>query len=98
MIMFTAASAAVVYTSFGSISWDYGLALACVGFGVTLAGQLAMHRLMKTLKRRSVIVFAMAAMLVLSAAAVGAQAFYAVFEAARGHTLGLWGHICHVPA
>ena len=40
MIIFTAASASVVFLSFGGIPFDYAITMFCAGFLITLMGQV----------------------------------------------------------
>lgn len=52
MIMFTAASACVVYSRFGQLLVDYAIAMIIIGFCVTLGSQLLTFILIKLLGRR----------------------------------------------
>lgn len=64
MIMFTAGSACLVYSRFGTILYDYAAVLVVLGFLVTLCSQLLTFMLIKLLGRRSIIVFMMVALMV----------------------------------
>ena len=68
MILFTSASASVVYVSFG-VPLDYGAALAAVGAAATAAGLTLVARV--AAGRRSAVVVAMAGLLAASAVATG---------------------------
>lgn len=82
MILFTAASAAIVYFNFGNIPQDYGISLFTVGFVVTLLGQALTHTLMRALGRRSIIIFAMVVLLVAADVLMYVRTGFAVAEAA----------------
>lgn len=98
MIIFTSSAAALTYVHLGrgELPPDYAAALLALGFAVTLAGQACSLALVRALGRRSVIVFAMAALLVMatSAAAVSAAAALA---AARPRGLMVYGSVCPAP-
>ena len=95
MIMFTAGSAAVVYINFGGVVTDYAIALLLVGFFVTLLGQLCTIKLVKALGRRSIIIFAMSALMLLATVAAGYQSVVAVGTArSEGSGMWNWGSIC----
>ncbi|KAK9829540.1 hypothetical protein WJX72_006389 [[Myrmecia] bisecta] len=97
MILFTAASASAVFISFGGIRLDYGVAVFVIGFVVTLAGQFVCHWLMQKLGRRSIIIFAMTALMALSLIAICYEAYLAVSSAVRHHQILSHGHICVRP-
>lgn len=94
MILFTSAAAAIVYLHFGGLPTDYAAALLCLGFCCGISGQLACNRLVRMLQRRSVIVFAMAALMVLATAAGSWQAATAVRGAAADGSMWHWGSVC----
>jgi uncharacterized membrane protein YfcA len=64
MILFTSASACLVFVRFGHILYDYAGVLVVLGFFVTLCSQLLTFLLIKLLGRRSIIVFSMVALMV----------------------------------
>ncbi|BDA43515.1 probable sulfite exporter TauE/SafE family protein 3 [Coccomyxa sp. Obi] len=94
MIMFTAASASVVYLSFGGIPFDYGLATFLVGLIFTLIGQVACYWLMKALNRRSIIVIAMALLMLISMGIIYYEAVISTISAVQDHRLWDFGTIC----
>jgi hypothetical protein len=94
MIMFTAGSAAVVYLNFGGVVVDYAQALLALGFCVTLLGQLVAATLVRVLARRSIIVFTMAALMLLATLAAAGQMAVATADAARHPPMWRWGAIC----
>ncbi|EIE22493.1 hypothetical protein COCSUDRAFT_47913 [Coccomyxa subellipsoidea C-169] len=94
MIMFTAASASVVYLSFGGIPFDYGLATFLVGLIFTMVGQVTCYWLMKALDRRSVVVIAMALLMVISMVIIYYEAVVSTIAAVQDHRLLDFGTIC----
>lgn len=94
MIMFTAGSAAVVYLNFGGVVVDYAQALLLLGFVVTLAGQLVATHLVRVLKRRSVIVFAMGLLMLLASVAAVYQMGLSTAAAWQTPPMWRWGSIC----
>lgn len=94
MILFTAASASVIYLTFGGLSWDYAGAVFVLGLVVTLAGQGVCYWLMDRLQRRSIIIFSMAGLLTLSSVVIYWEAVTAVMQAINTHTLLSFGSIC----
>eukprot|EP00891_Asterochloris_glomerata_P002973 jgi/Astpho2/2973/Aster-x0136 len=94
MILFTAASASVIYLTFGGLSWDYAGAVFVLGLIVTLAGQGVCYWLMDRLQRRSIIIFSMAGLLTLSSVVIYWEAVTAVMQAINTHTLLSFGSIC----
>lgn len=96
MILFTAGAAALVYANFGTgaLPLDYGAALLALGFTVTLAGQASSLALVRALRRRSVIVFAMAALMVLATCAGMVSAAAALSAVRGGGGWWGWGALC----
>lgn len=95
MIMFTAGSAAVVYSNFGGVVTDYAVALLLLGFVVTLLGQLCTMKLVKALGRRSVIIFAMSLLMLLATGAASYQTYVAVDAvSSEGQRWWNWGSVC----
>jgi uncharacterized membrane protein YfcA len=95
MILFTGASAAVVYLAFGLLPLDYGAPLFLLGMVFNTAGQRATNKLVRAFGRRSIIVLLMAALMTLSAAAALAHAAAQWQRAAHGDASGWkWGDIC----
>lgn len=94
MIMFTAGSAAIVYVNFGGVVRDYAQALLLLGFVVTLAGQLVSTHLVKVLKRRSIIVFAMGLLMLLASVAAIYQMGLSTATAYQHPPMWKWGSIC----
>jgi uncharacterized membrane protein YfcA len=94
MILFTSAGASLFFYNAGFLQRDYATALLAVAFCVTAGGQVASQWLVHALGRRSVIVFLMAAMMVVAAVVAGVQSAFAVRAAVRDHDLWEWGSIC----
>ncbi|CAK0781249.1 hypothetical protein CVIRNUC_005324 [Coccomyxa viridis] len=94
MIIFTAASASVVYLSFGSIPMDYAVLTFLVGLTFTIIGQAACYWLMRALQRRSVVIFAMALLMVISMVIIYYEAVLSVISSAKEHRLAHFGGIC----
>lgn len=94
MIFFTSASASLVYLSFGGISADYAVALLLLGFVVTLAGQGSTYWLMSRLQRRSIVIIAMASLMLLATAVMYYESIITFLYALHHHTLTERGHIC----
>ncbi|KAA6416576.1 MAG: hypothetical protein FRX49_13449, partial [Trebouxia sp. A1-2] len=94
MILFTSASASLVYLSFGGISADYAVALLLLGFVVTLAGQGSTYWLMSRLQRRSVVIIAMASLMLLATAVMYYESIITFLNALHHHTLTERGHVC----
>lgn len=94
MILFTSASASLVYLSFGGISADYAVALLLLGFVVTLAGQGSTYWLMSRLQRRSIVIIAMASLMLLATAVMYYESIITFLYALHHQTLTERGHIC----
>lgn len=94
MIMFTAGSAAIVYLNFGGVVRDYAQALLLLGFFVTLVGQLFATHLVKVLKRRSIIIFAMGSLMLLASVAAVLQMGRSTVVAYQHPPMWKWGTIC----
>jgi len=94
MILFTSAGASLFYFNAGFVQRDYAGALLLVAFACTGAGQVASQRLVRALGRRSVIVMAMAAMMLAAAAVAVLQGAFAMRAAVRAGALWQWGSIC----
>ncbi|KAL0026889.1 hypothetical protein WJX77_009207 [Trebouxia sp. C0004] len=94
MILFTSSSASLVYLSFGGISADYAVALLLLGFVVTLAGQGSTYWLMSRLQRRSIVIIAMASLMLLATAVMYYESIITFLYALHHHTLTERGHIC----
>lgn len=94
MIMFTAGSAAIVYVNFGGVVRDYAQALLLLGFLVTLVGQLVATHLVKVLKRRSIIIFAMGLLMLLASVAAIYQMGLSTVTAYQHPPMWTWGTIC----
>lgn len=98
MIVFTAAGSFMVYVSFGLSPWDYAAALMVLGFLATLAGQLAMYRLIQAVGRRSVIVMSMVVLLVIGCALMVYESARSIAAVARhepgSEKLTAFGSIC----
>lgn len=88
MIFFTAASAALSFVVFGAVRGDYAVALFFVGFFFTILGQLVVASAVKRSGRPSIIVFIIAAIIIVSCGLL-------VLQAAVGQTVvGSSGSIC----
>lgn len=94
MIFFTSAGASIFYYNAGYVQQDYAAALLVTAFLFTALGQIASQRLVAALGRRSVIVFAMAGMMIAAAIVAIAQSFFATRAAVAGDWLWDWGSIC----
>jgi uncharacterized membrane protein YfcA len=94
MIMFTAGSAAIVYVNFGGVVKDYAQALLLLGLVVTLAGQLVATHLVRVLKRRSIIIFAMSLLMLLASVAAVYQMGLSTTAAFQQPPMWRWGTIC----
>mmetsp|Transcript_3474 Transcript_3474/g.8613 ORF Transcript_3474/g.8613 Transcript_3474/m.8613 type:complete len:185 (-) Transcript_3474:121-675(-) len=70
MILFTASSACISFVTFGDLVWDYAGLFFLLGFAATYVGQVAVSAFMQRRSRQSPIVFAIGAVVVLSAACV----------------------------
>lgn len=73
---------------------DYAVACFLMGLVVTLLGQTACWWLVRRLHRRSIIVFAMAGLMLLALAVVCYAAVLSTLSAAHEHRLADWGNIC----
>jgi uncharacterized membrane protein YfcA len=99
MIFFTSAGASAFYINANYVTRpDYALALFGTAFVCTAAGQVCSQKLVKALGRRSVIVFAMAAMMVAAALVAVVQSAFATRAAVAQHRLWDWGSICGATA
>ena len=94
MILFTAASACVVFISFGQLQFDYGVMFFCLGVVLTAIGQAVVMWLSARLRSRALIVFCMATLLSLSSVVLAAQGGYLSLHDARAHTLWHFGNLC----
>lgn len=94
MICFTSLSACVVYLNFGGIVMDYAQALLLLGFVVTLIGQMVSTHLVKVLRRRSIIVFAMGLLMLLASIAAVYQMGLSTWAAHEHPPMWKWGSIC----
>jgi len=94
MIVFTSTSASIVFLSFGNLPLNYAAAVFIVGIVFTMLGQVACYMLMRALGRRSVIVFAMAALMVLSVAVTIYESVIGIISATQHHHLWRFGHLC----
>lgn len=94
MIIFTAASASVVYLSFGGIPTDYAVLTFFVGLIFTIIGQAACYWLMRALKRRSVVIVAMALLMVISMVIIYYEAVLTTVSSVKEHRLTHFGGIC----
>ena len=75
--------------------WDYGSALFLVGLLATLAGQLMTHWLMRALRRQSVIIFAMACLMVIACVTMYYESFILLRHAMQEKSFLEHGRICH---
>ncbi|KAK9809348.1 hypothetical protein WJX73_008057 [Symbiochloris irregularis] len=94
MILFTAASASVVFLSFGGIPVDYAVAVFVLGLVVTLAGQTACWWLVQRLGRRSIIIFAMAGLMLMSFGFICYTGTLSTLKAVHEDTLWHFSNIC----
>ncbi len=79
------------------IAWcraDYAIALLLLGFAVTLAGQGSTYWLMSRLQRRSIVIIAMASLMLLATAVMYYESIITFLYALHHHTLTERGHIC----
>ncbi len=79
------------------VTWcraDYAVALLLLGFVVTLAGQGSMYWLMSRLQRRSIVIIAMASLMLLATAVMYYESIITFLYALHHHTLTKRGHIC----
>eukprot|EP00882_Tetradesmus_deserticola_P011288 GHRQ01011939.1.p1 GENE.GHRQ01011939.1~~GHRQ01011939.1.p1 ORF type:complete len:216 (+),score=65.04 GHRQ01011939.1:243-890(+) len=95
MILFTAASACVVYSRFGQILADYGAVLVAFGFCTTLVSQLLTFVLIKLIGRRSVIVFMMVTLMSSACAIMFVQSGFMTRELVLNPSeLSHFGRLC----
>ena len=94
MILFTSASASVVFVSFGALPLDYGAALFGLGAASTAAGHLITSWAARRLRSKTLIVELMAAFMALSAVVLAAQGGLVTRTALRDGTLWRWGSVC----
>lgn len=73
---------------------DYSLALLALGFVVTLVGQGSTYWLMGKLQRRSVVIIAMASLMLLATVTMYYESTVTFLDALHEHTLSERGHIC----
>ena len=73
---------------------DYAVALLLLGFVVTLAGQGSTYWLMSRLQRRSIVIIAMASLMLLATAVMYYESIITFLYALHHHTLTERGHIC----
>ena len=73
---------------------DYSLALLALGFLVTLAGQGSTYWLMARLQRRSIVIIAMALLMLLAALTMYYESIVVFLVALHEHKLSERGHIC----
>lgn len=73
---------------------DYAVALLLLGFVVTLAGQGSTYWLMSRLQRRSIVIIAMASLMLLATAVMYYESVVTFLYALHHHTLTERGHIC----
>ena len=73
---------------------DYAVALLLLGFVVTLAGQGSTYWLMSRLQRRSVVIIAMASLMLLATAVMYYESIITFLNALHHHTLTERGHVC----
>jgi len=79
------------------IAWcraDYAVALLLLGFVVTLAGQGSTYWLMSRLQRRSIVIIAMASLMLLATAVMYYESVITFLDALHHHTLTERGHVC----
>ena len=79
------------------ITWcraDYAVALLLLGFVVSLAGQGSTYWLMSRLQRRSIVIIAMASLMLLATAVMYYESIVTFLYALHHHTLTERGHIC----
>ena len=75
-------------------SVDYSLALLILGFVVTLAGQSSTYWLMGRLQRRSIVIIAMALLMLLAALTMYYESIVVFLDALHEHRLSERGQIC----
>ena len=99
MILFTSAASVVPFVSFGVLPTDYGAVLLLLGVAATAAGQLAMAAAMRLMRRRSLVVLAMAALMGAAASVAVGQALLALRAAVDGGPGVLWRlhSVCESP-
>lgn len=73
---------------------DYSLCLLILGFVVTLAGQGSTYCLMGRLQRRSIVIIAMALLMLLAALTMYYESIVVFLDALHQHRLLERGHIC----
>ncbi|KAL0052077.1 hypothetical protein WJX82_007509 [Trebouxia sp. C0006] len=73
---------------------DYAVALLLLGFVVSLAGQGSTYWLMSRLQRRSIVIIAMASLMLLATAVMYYESIVTFLYALHHHTLTERGHIC----
>ena len=73
---------------------DYSLAVLILGFVVTLVGQGSTYWLMSKLHRRSVVIIAMAALMLLATVTMYYEGTVTFLSALHEHRLSERGHIC----
>ena len=93
MILFTSSAASILYLSFG-VPVDYAKAVFVAGAVFTALGQSLVTRLVRKLGRASIIIIAMALMMVVSPSVVFFEAGALTRKAVASGGLGRHGHIC----
>lgn len=94
MILFTSASASMVFLSFGVLPPDYGLCLGLVGAVSTAVGQAMTAALNRRMATRTIIVIFMTVVMALSALVLAANGVFETMAAAQAHDLWQWGSVC----
>jgi len=74
--------------------YDYGIALFVIGLVATFVGQTGAHALMKRMQRRSVIVYCMASLMLLSTVVMYGEAAARIHAALHEESLWQFGDIC----
>ena len=73
---------------------DYSLALLILGFVVTLIGQGSTYWLMARVQRRSIVIIAMASLMLLATVTMYYESVVTFLDALHQHRLSERGHIC----
>lgn len=85
MIMFTSVAATTMFIAFGTLTWDYAIALAVVGLVTTIVGQFGVSYLVEKYKRVSLVSLSIGAVVALSTVLMAIQSIFSLIDAEEGH-------------
>jgi uncharacterized membrane protein YfcA len=85
MIMFTSVAGTVMFVTFGTLTWDYGIFLFIVGFISTAIGQFGVSYLVQKYKRTSLVSFSIGAVVAISTVLMTVQSVFTILNWEEGH-------------